>query len=254
MAQDQRASLWEHLGELRRRLFHSVLFLVATTIISLVFYRQEIQVLLYPARHLLSLTGKPVFLDVTELLGVIMKVSLLFGFLGALPFILYQVVMFVAPGLTTAERRYAFSIIPFAVLMFAGGVAFSYWVLLPPALRFLLTFGSELATPMIRIGTYINLIVTLMFWMGVIFETPLVIYVVARLGIVSPEALARGRRFALVGAFLLGAVITPTFDPINQTLVAAPLFVLYEMGIWLAKLAARQRRVARPAAQARQRG
>ena len=96
---------------------------------------------------------------------------------------------------------------------------------------------------MIRIGNYVNLVTRLLFWLGVAFETPLVMFFLSKIGIVRPETFVRGRRYSVVMAFILGALITPTFDPVNQTLVAVPIILLYEAGIWLAKLGGRGRRV-----------
>ena len=123
------------------------------------------------------------------------------------------------------------------LLSFVAGAAFGYRVLFPPAVHFLLTFGSDVATPFIRIGNYVNLMLSLLFWMGVLFETPVVLFFLAKIGVVTPEFLGRHRRYAVVIAFILGALITPTFDPINQALVAIPVIVLYEISIWLTKLA-----------------
>ena len=150
--------------------------------------------------------------------------------------------MFVAPGLTPKERRYLLGFLPGALLAFAAGVAFGYFILTPPALHFLLTFGGDVAVPMIRVSNIINLMIRLLFWMGLAFETPLVMYLLAQLGIVNARKLARFRRYWVVVAFILAAIITPTFDPVNQALVAAPLLVLYELGILLARLAGRSRR------------
>ncbi len=174
---------------------------------------------------------------VTEFIGITMKVSLLGGVVLAFPVIIYQIVMFIAPALKPRERRYLFILMPASLLSFIAGGAFGYKVLIPPAIRFLVNWGSDIATPMIRIGNIVNLMITLLFWMGVIFQMPLVAFFLTKIGIVTPQALARGRRFALVGAFVLAAIITPTFDPINQALVAGPIIVLYELGIWLSYVA-----------------
>lgn len=232
-----------HLEELRRRLFISAIAVVVATVVAFVFHRQILELLKRPIENIEGLGDNVlVFTEVTEFLGVIMKVSLLAGLVLALPVVMYQVVMFVAPGLTPQERRYLFIFLPGTIVAFVAGILFGYFVLFPPALRFLLTFGGDVAVPMIRIGNYMNLMITLLFWMGVVFETPFVMFFLARLGVVSARQLARFRRFAVVGAFILGAIITPTFDPVNQTLVALPIIVLYELGIHLAKLAQRSRR------------
>ncbi len=123
---------------------------------------------------------KPIFTDITEFIGIAMKVSLLSGVVLAMPFVLYQMVMFVAPGLTPSERRYLYTLLPVSLLVFAAGAAFGYRILFPPAVRFLLTFGSDIATPFIRIGNYVNLMLSLFFWMGLLFETPVVLFFLAR--------------------------------------------------------------------------
>ncbi len=240
-------SLLEHLRELRRRVLICVIAIIVGSAASFAFYKQIIDFLSRPAYNLESGSRiELVFIEVTELLTTAVKVSFVAGFVLALPIILYQVVMFIAPGLTGRERRYLFLFLPAALVAFAAGVAFAYFVLTPPALRFLLGF-SDVATPLIRISNFVNLMLRLLFWMGVAFETPLVMYMLAQLGIVTARQLSRFRRVWVVLAFILGAIITPTFDPVNQALVAGPLLVLYELGVLLARLAGRSRREAETA-------
>ena len=238
----------QHLLELRRRLFISVLALLIGSAVSFVFFRQIIEILVRPARDLdaesggqLLSGGQLIFTEVTELLTTSIKVSFVAGFMLALPVILYQAIMFVAPGLTRRERNYLLGFLPAAMLAFAAGVAFGYFVMTPPALHFLLTFGGDVAVPLIRVSNIVNLMVRLLFWMGLAFETPLVMYLLAQLGVVNARSLSKFRRYWVVVAFVLGAIITPTFDPVNQALVAGPLLALYEVGILLARLAGRGR-------------
>lgn len=234
---DRESSFWSHLQELRRRLLISVLAVVAGVGLAIAFYGPILRVLIRPIEPKLAELGTIlVFTEVTEMFGVVMKTSLIVGLVAASPVVMYELIMFVTPGLTTKERRYLFIFLPGALLSFAGGVAFGYFVLLPPALRFLLGFGSDIAEPMIRIGNYVNVTVMLLFWIGVSFETPLVMFLLSKIGLVSYRGFARWRRYWILVAFLLGAVITPTFDPVNQCLVALPLIVLYEVGILLARL------------------
>ena len=242
---DRDIPLGGHLEELRRRLVISTLSLLVGAGVAFAFHPLLFDLLMGPAEGFESLQGnKLIFTQVTEMIGITMKVSLMGGLVLAFPLILYQVTMFVAPGLTTREKRYFLLLMPGALLCFVAGAAFGYFVLLPPGLRFLLTFGSDIATPMIRVGNYINLVVTLLFWLGVAFETPLVMFFLTKIGVITPRALARGRRYSIVTAFILGALITPTFDPVNQTLVAVPIVLLYELGIWLSKLAGRGKKKA----------
>lgn len=234
-------SFMEHLGELRRRVLICVAAVLAGSAVSFVFYEEIIRLLSLPAYDLRGSQGiNLVFIEITELLTTAVKVSFVAGFVLALPVILYHVIMFIAPGLTRRERRYLYMFLPLALLAFASGVAFCYFVLIPPALRFLLGF-SNVAEPLIRISNFVNLMIRLLFWMGLAFETPLIMYLLAQLGIVSARQLSRFRRIWVVIAFILGAIITPTFDPVNQALVAGPLLVLYELGILLAKIAGRRR-------------
>jgi sec-independent protein translocase protein TatC len=236
-------TLLQHLSELRRRVFICVVAVLAGSAVSFVFFEEIVEILVEPARDLgLGTGGELIYTEVTELLTTAIKVSFVSGLILASPIIVSQGVMFVAPGLTRQEKRYLFGFMPVVILAFAGGVAFAYYILTPPALHFLLTFGGDIATPLIRISNIINLMIRLLFWMGLAFETPLVMFLLASLGIASASSLGRFRRYWVVVAFILAAMITPTVDPVNQALVAGPLLVLYELGILLAWLAGRSRR------------
>lgn len=228
--------LTEHLEELRSRIIKALIAVALGTLIG--------AFLTFPLIEVLKGRVEGVTLirtQVTEMLTTYMKLSVVLGVIFAMPVILYQGIMFVSPGLTKQERRYLYTMLPAVILAFLIGAAFAFFVLLPPALYFLVHFGEELIQPLIRVGDYVDTITALVFWVGVTFETPLVIFLLARLGVVTPRLLSQYRRHAVVGAFVLGAIITPTFDPINQTLVALPILVLYELGIVLAKAAVRQR-------------
>lgn len=238
----ERQTLRVHLTELRRRLTWSAAVVFLTTVIAFIFHQQILQVLMAPAGNFTELPqNKPVYTELTEFIGIAMKASLFVGIFGSLPFLLWQMVMFSAPGLNPTEKRYLYFLMPITILVFLAGSAFGYFMLFPPAVKFLLTFGSNVATPMIRIGNYINLMLSLLFWMGIVFELPIILFFLSRIGVVSPEFLARNRRWAIVISFVLGAIITPTLDPINQAFVAGPIIVLYEVGVLLSKVGARMR-------------
>ena len=228
--------LFEHLEELRWRLVRVLIAVVLASIIGASFAFPIVELLKIPAEGV-----KLIRTGVTEMIGLYMKVSLYTGLVLAFPVALYQAVAFIMPGLTRQERRWVLIMIPAALGAFLAGAAFCFFVLLPPAMNFLLHFGEEVAEPFIRIGDYISTVLSMVFWVGATFETPLVIFVLARVGVVTPEKLAGFRRWAVVIAFVAGAMITPTFDPFNQTLVALPLMVLYEVGIQLSKIAVKMR-------------
>ena len=234
---DAARPLRKHLEELRWRLMIVVIAVVIGAGVSVVYFKPIVEILIRPAEGYLSDTGGPIYTEVTELLGVTVKVALLGGLVLSLPILTYQIVAFIAPGLTRKERGYLIFMVPGALACFAIGAAFAYFALLPPMLKFLLTYANDVAVPMIRISTYVNLVVMLIFWMGLIFETPLIMFTLAKAGIVNADTMAKGRRVIVVVAFLLGAVITPTFDPVNQTLVAIPFLILYEIGLRLARFA-----------------
>jgi sec-independent protein translocase protein TatC len=220
-----------HLNELRSRLLKSVFAVIICSVISYVLADWIFRVLTIPAAgHTL------IYIDMTEMLGIYMKVCLTAGITLAMPYLVYQVLMFVFPALTDREKKYIILVIPWVVLMFLGGIAFSYFVLMPPAVRFLFNFGSDIATPQIRIGSYIGVVTRIVVATGVVFELPVISTFLARLGIINSAWLASKRKVAVILAFVLGAIITPTFDPVNQLAIALPLIALYEMSIWLAKL------------------
>jgi sec-independent protein translocase protein TatC len=221
----------QHLEELKKSLFRSVIAVAVTTALSFVFWHQIFYVLIRPIQGV-----NLIFVDMTEMIGTTFKVCLAGGIILAAPYLTYEFIAFVSPALTRKEKKYVFIVIPWIGLMFASGVVFSYFVLLPPALRFLVNFGSDIASPQIRIGNYISIVTRLMLTTGLIFELPVVTTLLSGIGIISPGWLAGKRKWAIVLAFIVAAIITPTFDPINQSLVAVPLIILYEMSIWLAKL------------------
>jgi len=236
MSGNSRLTLLGHLREIRGRLIKCVIAVVLTTTISFFFAKQIFDILILPAGGI-----NLIYVEMTEMIGTYMKVCLTSGIILAMPYIIFQFLMFVSPALTHREKKYVYLIVPAVAMMFIAGVVFGYFVLVPPGMRFLISFGSDIATPQIKIGNYISVVTRLLLVIGLVFEMPVVTTFLSRLGIVTPKWLASKRKPAVILAFVLAAIITPTFDPVNQLLVAVPLIVLYEISIWLAKLV--QRRV-----------
>jgi sec-independent protein translocase protein TatC len=233
---EEKLSLLDHFKELRKRLIRSVLALVVTVIISFFFWRWIFYILTYPT-HGATLYA----FEMTETFGITMKVCLGAGLIIAMPYITYQAIMFIRPALTDREKRYLYIVMPWVTVMFLGGVVFGYFILVPPAVRFLMSWGSDIVKVQVGIDNYISVVTRLLLIIGLVFELPVVSTFLARIGIIKPEWLASKRKIAIVIAFVLAAIITPTFDPVNQSLVAVPLVVLYEMSIWLAKLVYRRK-------------
>lgn len=221
-----------HLEELRGRLVKSVIAWIIATLASLFFTTRFLKWLVAPAGDV-----QTVFLRPTEGFATYMRVALLGGLGLALPVIVYQIIQFVLPGLLPAERRYLYIGLPFAALSFLAGAAFAYFVMLPAALSYLGQFGHEIAVARWAIGEYISFVTNLMFWIGVVFETPLLMYSLARLHIVTSRMLSQNRKYAILVIAVLAAVITPTSDPFNMMLLMLPLLLLYEISIWVTKLA-----------------
>lgn len=238
---EQKMSFLEHLGELRRRIIWSV---VATGIGFLATFYFSDRIIKYLAR---PLSVKPVFLTPTEAFWVNMKVAMIAGLFLALPVVLYQVWLFVSPGLLKHERRFALPFVLIGSVFFAIGVTFALWVVVPFAIKFLLSYKTEDLTPVISIGSYVDFVLKFALAFGVIFELPLAITLGSRMGLVTPQFLARNRKYAILINFVIAAILTPTPDIFNQTLMAGPLIVLYEVGIISARLFGRRPRPA-PAA------
>ena len=233
MTAEAEMTIFAHLEELRDRLIKSLLALAVGTAMAFAFTTPIMRFLIAPA----GIT--PVFLRPTEMFLTYFRVSMLAGAMLAMPLIVYQFMRFAWPGLAGSERKYLVFVVPAATFSFVAGVAFTYYVMLPYALRYLVSFGGDLAEAKWAIGDYITFVTTLLFWSGMIFETPLIIFVLARLRIVTPEFLSKNRRIAVLIIAIIAAVITPTPDPFNMGLVMLPLLLMYELGILLAKLAYR---------------
>ncbi|HYN89035.1 MAG TPA: twin-arginine translocase subunit TatC, partial [Ardenticatenaceae bacterium] len=165
------------------------------------------------------------------------RIALVLGLVGAMPVIIYQVIAFLLPALTKREARYLYILVPAATLLFASGVAFGSTVALPAALRWLSGFGTEFAEFQPSLDEYISFITTVLLWLGLGFQTPLVIFFLAKLHIVTYYQLVRNVRWAFLVVTILAAVITPTPDPLNMLIVAIPLMVLYLVGVVLARFA-----------------
>jgi len=224
------AGLAPHFNELRSRLLKSLIALIVCVLVSFVFTEQIINILVEPIGGLQNLQS----IEVTETISVFMKVALLAGFILALPVIAYQIVAFIVPGLEPREKRWLFLSIPFIVILFLGGVAFTYFVMLRAAIPFLVEFMGVKTIP--RLSNYMGFVTNLMFWIGVCFEAPLVVMILAKMKIVNARMLIKGWRVAIVLSAGLAAVITPTTDPVNMGLLMAPLMALYLLSILLAFL------------------
>lgn len=218
-------TLLEHLDELRIRLFRSVMALVVGVLLSVAFTDQLLKYLIKPYGDTLQ-TLRP-----TENIVMYFRVSLLAGAILAIPYMTYQLFMFVAPGLTRKEKRWIYLALPATTSLFLMGVAFAWFIMVPAAMTFLVDFQSDVFRADWTADNYIAFLTSLLFWIGVSFEMPVIVFVLARLGILGPRPLIRNWRLAVVLITVVAALITPTIDPFNMLLVIAPLLVLYLVSI-----------------------
>ncbi len=232
MSHKSHMTLLEHLNELRQRLIRATIALIIGVIFGTLFAQRVLKMIVAPLGDQTPIAIAPI-----EATAVFFKVSIVIGLVIAMPFILYQIFMFVAPGLEPREKRYILIGAPVAGLSFGAGVVFAALVLLPSALPFLQRFLPGIVEQRYSIDLYISFVGSLLLWAGLVFETPLVMYFLAKLGVITHEGFAQARRAVIIGAAVAAAVVTPTTDPVNMLLIMGPFLLLYELGILLARIA-----------------
>lgn len=230
-----RQAMMDQIEDLRKHLLRSILGLALFVGISFIFTQNLIEYLAKPVGGLETLKA----IEVTESVGVFMKVALLSGIVLALPYIAFEFWLFAAPGLRPRSRSFGLVAIPISTILFVAGMAFAYYGMMPTALEFLLDFMGIQAE--LRPQSYFNFVTGVMFWIGVAFEFPLVVYVLTSMGFIKPKVLAEQWRLAIILIAVLAAAITPTVDPVNMALVMAPMSLLYFISIGLSYIAYRGR-------------
>jgi sec-independent protein translocase protein TatC len=224
-------SIWGHLEELRKRVLVAVAALLAAAGLAFYFAPQMLDILASPVGGLENLH----VIRVTENISVTMKVALLGGVILAMPVIVYELLAFILPGLHPGEKRWIYFGVPAASLMFLGGVAFAYYVMLPVAIPFLTAFLDTQSN--IILSDYIDFVTNLLFYIGLSFEIPLIVFILAKLKLVTARLLLKQWRIAILVIALIAAVATPTTDPVNMAILMVPLFFLYWLSVLLAALA-----------------
>ena len=226
---DRDMSLTEHLTELRRCLFKAGAALVAGTAVSFYYLEQIIAALTAPV-------GQLYYLRPAEAFMVYLKIALIAGLILASPMVLYQLYSFIRPALTLREKHYALCTIPIIIVLFLGGMVFSYYLVFPRAVEFFLGFGAERVSPLISMESYLDFLLMLVVPFGFVFNIPVVLLLLAYLKLLPVNALGRYHKHVILAAFILAAFITPTPDIITQSLLALPMVVLYELSLVLCKL------------------
>ena len=230
---DHAMTIVEHLEELRRRLLIAFAALGVGAAIGWWFVDRVIDFLVRQLQ-----VSQVVFFAPTEALFIRLKIALLIGVFIGLPVILYQLWAFIAVGLTHTERRAVVGLLPPSIVLFLAGAAFGLFVIMPVGIRVLLSYQTETLRPMLAISPALSFLMAFVLAFGFVFQLPIVIVFLARLGLVTPATLAAGRLYAVVGIVVLSALLTPGTDVVSQMLMAIPTYVLYEISIWLARLVA----------------
>lgn len=229
------AALIDHLEALRRHILRSMVVLIIAVLASTPIATTLLDWLAIPIGGIDQLQA----IEPTEPIGAFMRATMLSGVAVSMPWVGFELFLFVNPGLKPRERKLLIVIVPVAVLLFLAGMAFTYYVMLPAALPFLL--GIVEVETNITISSYFSLVTKLLFWVGVIFQFPLIIMGLATVGLVKAGSLLRGWRYAVAAISVVAAAITPTVDPINMGIVMIPMIVLYFLSIGLAAIAQRAR-------------
>jgi len=247
--------LTEHLVELRKRIIISVIVLVVIFIGVFNYSETLFEILTFPLKSGIKISVRSPFLQIIRKPGISLyffapveafwmhlKVSFVAAFMASLPVIFYQLWRFISPGLLAKEKKYIFPFVISATIFFAMGALFCFLIVLPFAMSFLLEYKTANITPMLSVEKYIDFCLKFILAFGAIFELPLVIIFLTRFGIVSPGTLAKNRKYAILASFIVAAILTPTPDAFNQTIMAIPIIMLYEIGILVSRVIYRKRK------------
>ena len=236
---DKKLTLVGHLEELRRRIFFSLAVVAVLSVLAFAHAGDILQVLKLPSAGLID---KLVFFSPTEAFSAYLKVAVLTAIVVGSPVLLYQLWAFIAPGFGGPVQQEGTLFLTFTVAAFFSGILFGYFFLLPAALKFLIGFASGVLQPMISVSEYLSFVLGLLLGCGLVFEMPVLSFLLARLGMLDYRLLRRSWKYAVLVIFIIAAIITPTPDAFNMCLMALPMLGLYEVSIWVAKWSAPVRR------------
>jgi sec-independent protein translocase protein TatC len=238
---DKAISVLEHLSELKRRLFRVSIVAVIFVAIALVNFSWIFEQFTSDSRALIEAAGGDIIqLTLTEAWVAAAKLAVMIGLTASFPYFLWEMSRFFTPGLKTNEQKYVYLLIPAALISFAAGAVFAYEVLIPRLFEFMLKFQGNLAVPQITAASVVSMTVGIVFWLGTICELPIVMFLLAKIGLLNSRWAKTKRRWVILLAFVFGAAVTPT-DPVSQVIVAIPVMFLFEIGMLLVRFAERGR-------------
>ena len=238
---DKAISVLGHLSELKRRLFRVSIVAVIFIAIAVVNFSWIFEQFTSDSRALIEAAGGDIIqLTLTEAWVAAAKLAAMIGLTASFPYFLWEMSRFFTPGLKANERKYVYLLIPAALISFAVGAVFAYEVLIPRLFEFMLKFQGSLAVPQITAASVVSMTVGIVFWLGTICELPIVMFLLAKIGLLNSRWLKTKRRWVILLAFVFGAAVTPT-DPVSQVIVAIPVMLLFEIGMLLVRFAERGR-------------
>lgn len=234
MTAQKRLSFLKHLDELRKRI---IISLVALAIGAIAAFGFASSILKFLKKPLDQTVERFAFFSPQEALLVYVQIAVWAGFLIAMPVIIYQFWLFVSPAIKKNLKRYAFGFIISSLIAFLAGCAFAFFILIPAALKFLMSFAKEDLVPVISVSRYISFVTALLLGCGIVFEMPVVSFILTKAGAITPKFLKRRFKYAVVAIFIIAAIITPTPDVFNMVILAIPMLFLYQVSIWVSALA-----------------
>jgi sec-independent protein translocase protein TatC len=239
--EDNKMSLTDHLMELRKRLSRSLIALGIGFLVCYYFKESIFEIITRPLTRVLAKNSYLIYTGLTEAFFTYMKIAFFAALIITSPFILYQIWKFISPGLLPREKKY---VVPFVIsssFLFIGGIVFGYFIVLPTAFEFFVSFNNEYLKAMLSFKDYLSLFVTFLLGFGISFELPIFIFFLTKIGVVNAPMLSKQRRYAILIIFLVAAVLTPSPDALSQILMAIPLMFLYEISIFVSKFAEKKK-------------
>ena len=230
MDSDDKQPFMGHLEELRKRLIACAIAIGAGFAVSYFFAEELFQILIAPLKAVMPEGDRLIFTALPEMFFTYLKVAFISGIMLVAPYIFYQLWLFIAPGLYKNEKKYVIPFVIISTLLFVGGALFGYFVVFPFGFKFFISFTNEYVKALPSVKQYFGFAVKLLFAFGIVFELPVVIFFLTKMGVVTPALLRKNRKYAILMTFIVAAILTPP-DVITQCMMAGPLIILYEIGI-----------------------
>ena len=240
MESDEKQPFLSHLEELRKRLIASAIAVGFGFVVCYIFSERLFRILISPLTANMPEGDRLIFTNLPEMFFTYLKTALMAGILLVAPFIFYQLWMFIAPGLYQKEKKYVIPFVAFSSILFVGGGLFGYFIVFPFGFKFFLGFANENIQALPSVKQYFSFAIKLLFAFGIVFELPVVIFFLSKMGVVTPDFLRKKRKYAILLTFVMAAILTPP-DVITQCMMAGPLIILYEIGIIISRFAGKKK-------------